>query len=333
VRWLTASPESAHQRRGLHETTVRNRLRAPVYVARPTGGDPDVLRRPVARWPALIDDTLWTDVQERLARPLVGLASGRYLLTGFLRCGRCGGRQTGTRRPGGGHAYQPLGRRSQRNAAARCPCATLRGMPVDSAVLAQVADVVQVAASGGGDARPVFRQVWRERGRDPTSAETRRRVAALEHQMEHARRRLVAGSYLLVEGDLDTAGYELARAAAQAALQQAQHELTAIRASAPPVLPRFGNLRVAGRRWQGQLRQGSISGQRAVLGDLVDHVAAVRVGSGQYDVAITWTPLADAVRDVARQVARVTAGAAANHSSPDQDTAAVRDDARAITDA
>jgi len=292
VRWLAASPASAHRGHGLHEATVRARLRAPVYVARPSGDDPDVLRRPVARWPALIDDALWADVQERLARPLAGLASGRYLLTGFLRCGCCDRRQVGARRPGAGQVYEPLRRRDRRTTAATCPCATLRGMLIDSAVLAQVAYVVQTTASAGGEARPAFRQVWRAHGRVPTSAETCQRLAVIEQQIEHARRRLAVGSHLLVQGDLDTTGYELARAAAEAALQQAHRELTAVRTSTPHVLPGFGDLRAAGRRWQGQLRQGRIAGQRTVLGDLVDHVAVVRVGHGQYDVAITWTPLA-----------------------------------------
>jgi DNA invertase Pin-like site-specific DNA recombinase len=43
-------------------------LRTPTYVARPCKGDRDVLSRPLSRWPPLVDDATWEQVQMRFAR-------------------------------------------------------------------------------------------------------------------------------------------------------------------------------------------------------------------------------------------------------------------------
>src|SRR5207248_1969347 len=75
--------------------SVRRALSSPVYIAR-FGPHPDRngLSRPAGRWPALIDDTTWQRVQEGVAKHhhMPRQASGRYLLTGLLRCPQCGAR-------------------------------------------------------------------------------------------------------------------------------------------------------------------------------------------------------------------------------------------------
>jgi hypothetical protein len=281
----------------MHSTTIRDRLRAPVYVARPAGGDPDVLRRPVGRWPALIDDHLWKKVQERLAAPLTGLASGRYLLTGFLRCPQCGGRSVGVRTRGRHQAYSPLPTRRRGGGEPACACSNFLAAPLDTAVLAEVTTLVQVAASGGGPVGPAFRTAWQEHRQHPVAPEAQRRLEELEREAEQARRRLAVGSQLLVQGDLDTTGYELVRVAAQTALEWVQREMIGVWITVSQrALPSLGRLRAAGRRWQAQLRRGRVPEQRAALRDLVDHVTAVRAGRGHYAVQITWTPIGQAVK-------------------------------------
>src|SRR6185295_4686943 len=70
---------------------TRRLLSCLTYAGRTPGGAP-------ARWPALVDAATWDRVQARLAnhRRQPHQASGRYLLTGLLRCHRCGGRMYGS---------------------------------------------------------------------------------------------------------------------------------------------------------------------------------------------------------------------------------------------
>jgi hypothetical protein len=44
------------------------------------------------------------------------------------------------------------------------------------------------------------------------------------------------------------------------------------------------------------MRDGEIAAQREVLAALIERVVPVRIGRGQYDVEVAWTPLAEALR-------------------------------------
>jgi hypothetical protein len=76
---------------------VRKLMASPLYIARPLLGAPDILSRPTARWPALVEDATWQQVREQVARHrcVPRQASRRYLLAGFLRCPNCGARMHG----------------------------------------------------------------------------------------------------------------------------------------------------------------------------------------------------------------------------------------------
>jgi hypothetical protein len=71
-------------------------LSSPTYVARPAEGVADLLARPVAHWEPIVTDAIFARVQERIAdhQHMPKQASGRFLLTGLLRC-ECGGRMVG----------------------------------------------------------------------------------------------------------------------------------------------------------------------------------------------------------------------------------------------
>ena len=60
ARWIQSLPREARGARYMSYQCVRRMLSAAVYVARPAQGVPDVLARPVMRWPALIEDDLWS---------------------------------------------------------------------------------------------------------------------------------------------------------------------------------------------------------------------------------------------------------------------------------
>src|SRR5215203_5333566 len=67
-RWIRSLPVEARGSRAMPYQAVRKLLASPLYVARPLHGEADVLARPAARWPALVDDATWLQVRERVAQ-------------------------------------------------------------------------------------------------------------------------------------------------------------------------------------------------------------------------------------------------------------------------
>jgi hypothetical protein len=47
------------------------------------------------------------------------------------------------------------------------------------------------------------------------------------------------------------------------------------------------------------MREGDIAVQREVLAAMIERVVPVRVGRGNYDVEVFWTPLGEGLRGVA----------------------------------
>ena len=138
-------------------------LRSPTYIARPHVGADDVLSRPCARWEPLVSDELWSRVQKHMAshsRP-GRYASGQYLLTGFLRCGRCDSRMgvssTGTRRL----VYRCLGGFAGANAPIPHCQHAVPLIASDRAVLDELIAVLAPLS----DPRPIssVQRAWRER--------------------------------------------------------------------------------------------------------------------------------------------------------------------------
>jgi hypothetical protein len=78
------------------EQIAKRRRRIPVP-------DLDALALPPGRWEPIIDDVTWAAVQARIARhrQMPRQARGEYLLTGLVRCSKCGLRMQG-RHPAGG---------------------------------------------------------------------------------------------------------------------------------------------------------------------------------------------------------------------------------------
>lgn len=301
ARWMASLPATARGNRAWCYASVRAALSSPTYVARPAEGVADVLARPLGNWPALVEDTIWQQVQERIAMHAVvpRQSTGRYLLTGLLRCPECGGRMIGAtaggQRPSrryrcsgwlAGSSHERPGCRRE------IPCHLL-----DGPTLASVADVIGVAI-GGADVQAALKRAW-QRLAQPGIPDQARRIATLEQQVQTARRRLADGAALLVDGTLDRSGYEALREQQQAVLEAAQAEITRLQSvTALPALPPLeGVLRDVGG-WSAALDSADIPAQRDVLAVLIENVKPERVSWGKYQLRIAWTPLAQALVQV-----------------------------------
>lgn len=286
-RWLKGLPPSLRGNRACYYADARNILSSPVYVARPATGVDDVLGRPPGRWQPLVDDKTYGRVQGRLAvhQHMPAQASGRFLLTGLLRCFRCNGRMVGSAAM---HRYRCTGYQSGANHPdPRCKY-EVSGRKVDAAVLRQVADLLDPFLSPSQAAI----DSWRKRSlqaRQPESS----RIAALEAELVTARRRLADAATLLVDGALDRAGYELLRDREKDVLESVERELARLRSDRPPALltPGLEQLLAHVRTWSEALETPDTPTKRRVMEVLIDHLVAERTGWAKFRVEVTWSPI------------------------------------------
>jgi hypothetical protein len=169
--------------------------------------------------------------------------------------------------------------------------------PVEAAALQKVAAVVDALASEPG-LRAALERAWRNLSR-PGVPDQDRRIAAVEHEAQTARRRLADAATLLVDGTLDREGYEALRDRERATLESAEAELTRLRSITvvPKPPPLDFVLRELGG-WSAALHGADVAAQRDVLGMLIEHIQARRVGWGKYEIEIAWTSLGQAIQQV-----------------------------------
>jgi DNA invertase Pin-like site-specific DNA recombinase len=308
-RWVASLPDAARGGRSLQHVVVRQILRAPLYAARHRGDDGgDVLADPPQRWPALIDDATWAEVQRRMdghAR-MPRQATGRYLLTGLLRCPSCGARMCAWGPRVRAARYRCNETTGEGAARGRGCSLTILMEPVDAAVLAQVADLTGVATTRDAGLRDALRREWRRLQQPAGAADAEQRVRLLEREADKARQRLTKAAVMFADGDLDKAGYELLRDKARTDLEAADAELERLRGvKVIPTLPPLAEVLRAAGGWATALAGADGPARREVLAELVERVIPVRVARGRYDITITWTALGEALRALA------TAGTAA----------------------
>ncbi len=302
-RWVLSLPSEMRGDRVMTYQAVRRILAAPVYIARHPHGDPDVLARPVGKWPALVDDETWRCVRERVEshRRLPRQASGAYLLTGLVRCPSCSGRMHGRNRLDRGRRYQCGARGRGANAENQGCLTEVMGECLDAAVLADVLPVVEGTISTVPELRTVLAWAWESLRRtgDDGADLTEKRLMHLQRAADLARSRLTKAAVLFADGDLDKTGYELLRDRALADLEAAEAELDQMRVARPqPSLPQLEEVLQKAGGWVSIFREGNLSAQRDVLAVLVERVVPVRVRRGEYAAEITWTPLGDALREL-----------------------------------
>jgi hypothetical protein len=301
-RWVRDLPTEARGGRTMRFEAVRKMLASPIYIARPNHGDPDILARPLTRWPALVDDEQWALIRQRVTdhRRMPRQATQQYPVTGILRCPACGERMHGHARPDG-RSYRCSGSRLGAGRGRGKCYAEIRGELLEAAVLDEVARVVDTAVTSLPDMQTALARAWealRHPENDRGGFEARRQKQ-LQRQAEQARVRLTKAAVLFADGDIDKMGYELLREKAREDLEAAETELERHDPAEPSVaLPPLDEvLRQAGG-WAEALRGGEVAAQREVLAILVERVVPRRVGYGVYEADINWTPLGHGLRTV-----------------------------------
>jgi DNA invertase Pin-like site-specific DNA recombinase len=298
--WVRGLPPEAKGGRSLEYTSVRFALLNPVYIARDARiGDDDALEARPMRWPALISDDLWSAVQHRLAqgRVLGRQASGNFLLSGLVICPRCGARMVGRRRPRVVNwRYRCNGFQS-----GRCT-AEVSIRFIDEPVLAEVGTVIALATSK--EFGPMVRKAWDGLRRESaaTDDDTAKRLATLARDVERARKRLLDAGTKLVDGEIDKVMYDALTHKYRADQTAAEDEMARLRGSTSKqsVLPTYDQMRSDLGSWAEVLAGMDVLAQRDVIGELVQKIIPERTGRAQYRVDITWKPVGDALRAMAR---------------------------------
>jgi DNA invertase Pin-like site-specific DNA recombinase len=304
ARWLAVLPDDARGGRVMNLDAVRQALRAPVYIARnfEVGrrftGDPDVLARPCGNWPALVSDELFIRVQARTDghRAMPRQASGRYLLTGLLRCPKCACRMRASTRIGAGNPRYVCSA-SHVGALARDVSCRYQavGHRVDAAVLGEVGLLLDDATATIPEMKGALRRAWAALAHPRDNSEAF--VRTCEAAAAKARERIKRLALLFADGDIDRQGYELGRAQAQADLEAAEAELGRLRVVRPtPALPTLEEALHHAGRWHDLLATGDTRRQREVLAVLVDRVIPERISHGKYTAVIVWSETGEQLR-------------------------------------
>ena len=288
ARWLASLPDDVRQGRSASYHATRQMLDSRTYIGQFPDGTP-------GRWPALVDPATFERVQQRIARhqQTPAQASGRYLLTGLLRCPKCGGRMAGTVRWRGRPRYTCF---AHKGGAGRVACSySTVAAPIEGAVLDRVGALLDVVTDA--DLRPNLEAAWSRLVQPTPDAALAR---AHERAADKARERIRRLALLYADGALDRAGYELGREQAAADLDAAERALAALRgAEREPELPPLDQvLREAGG-WQAILAGADTAARRDVLALIVETITPERVGWGKYEAKIVWTPLGEALSRLA----------------------------------
>ena len=143
------------------------------------------------------------------------------------------------------------------------------------------------------------RAAWKRLQAPERKGDSQRRVHALEQTVEKARKRLDAAMDSLLDGTIDKAAYDRAVERYTAEAEAATAELASLKeADTAPVLPDLATVLRDASSWQEILAGSDIAAQRDVLALLIEQVVPERVGRGQYEPMITWTPLGAALRQL-----------------------------------
>lgn len=281
--------------RRVHHSWTRLLLRTASYAGRFEDGA-------VGRWEPLVDQATWDAVQVRTAARAGqrGPSGGQHLLTGVLRCWRCGSKMSGWLVAGKYRRYR-CGSFSEGGAGVARDCkATAPAGPVDDAVTAQVTDLLAPLANDDPQVRRALERQWAAL-RTPGDAESRDRARLLQkarRDAADARRRLGDAARLLVDGTIDKTAYQALADAEQRRLESAEQVLAspAATADAPQLPPLADALALLGG-WQAILATGPTLQRRELLRTLIRTATPARIGYGKYAVQVVWTDLGQALEE------------------------------------
>jgi DNA invertase Pin-like site-specific DNA recombinase len=295
ARWAARLPEAARGGRRMTWRTVQDILRRSVYAGRPVQGVPSVLERPLAKWPAIVDDDVWQRVQSRADghQHMPRQASGRYVLTGLLRCPACGGRMRGEQLPKG-RRYRCGGV----DPGARCT-QSVDAAAVERLALADVWRTVDAMVSDPPvRVQAELRKTWQARqtaGNDDHG----QKIHQLKLALERSRKRITRATELFVDGSVDKAAYDALVAKAREDVSAADKEIADLQpttANSKSMLPPLEGIVAEAGNWITTLQSTNTIAQRKVLGLLVNRIVPVRERPGVYHVEIMWTPLGEVLK-------------------------------------
>ena len=276
-----------------------------MYIARqPVADGIDALSQPVQRWPALVSDDVWQQVQEQIGgharQPKQ--ASGRFLLTGTLYCPRCRERGVDQRMSGTTYYYGDRGTRYMCSGAVQGGCSySIVGHTLDASVLLQIGGLVEILASHDAHQRPALRRSWDQirQPDDEGDLQRRREIRSAERRLTEGQRRLVAAGHRLTDGTLGARDYAALRDDLMATIDEAETTLVTLQAVKPaPALPPLDQVVKAAGSWSEIVTGADIQAQRLILGDLVERVFPARTAYATYKAEIVWTPLGRALRQL-----------------------------------
>lgn len=319
--------------RAFARPTLRRLFSAAVYVGRHdypeghVGAATPVLERDPCRWPRLVSDDMYRAaacaVDEHARLPKQG--SGTYLLTGLLRCARCGARMVGTPytarvRQADGTIRVRTSRRYRCNGYLMGAGATTEQRACSTVIVCETVDtsvVEQVSRALAGLDDPArhrqLEQIWeslRARRRGTVADDLAGRIAAAEKTRAtwvDAR----ATAYPDHKAGLITRQeYDEIRERAQGEIAAAEKDLEDLRRrlaeegeGTERALPRLAVVLARLGSWQEALTDGDTAKARALLAELVSKVEPVRIVRGRYRARIAWTERGRALRKVARALA------------------------------
>lgn len=302
VRWAMNLPEPARGGRLLGRRTFTDLWRSPVYIARNVNGDPDALARPLAKWPPLVPERVWLSVQQRLDshRQLPHQASGRFLLTGLMRCPRCEGRMIGQ----SANRLMPKPRYRCVTYGRDVLCTQTADLAyLDKLVLGELSALVDGIASNP-TVQALARRAW-QRLQASEASDASSTAHQLESQVQRARERIRRGTEMFVDGRIGQQAYDDLVAHARADVSDAETELHAQvvqRRISEVTLPPLEEVLGRAQDWALVLQGADVAAQRKVVCEFIEQLTPRRVRVGEYRADITWTPLGQALRASAEVV-------------------------------
>lgn len=297
TRWVQTLPTDVRGGRSGSNRRLQTALRNPVYVGR---FEPD---GPCGQWLPIVPQETWDTVQERLDahQRIPRQASGRYLLTGLLRCPDCDNRMQG----------QMLTTRNSRVGRYRCAGGAGRGegsactatadqQRVEALVVRQVQDVLNTLMASAR-MQDALERTWSHLSKpQPTTDEmTHKRLL---RQVKQGQERIVTATRRFVDGEIGKPAYDGLVAQEQQAIASAESELARLeqtRVSSRGALPTWSEVQRLIGSCAAAFGRADVEQQRELLGMFVERIVAHRLSRGHYAVDIRWTALGQALQQVA----------------------------------
>jgi site-specific DNA recombinase len=303
ARWAATLPSVARSGRNLNFGVLRTTFRAPVYVGRNGNGDDvdSVLERPLGRWPQLITDEVWLQVRasvDKGKRKLPSQASGKYLLTGFLRCDRCGSRMAGntmtTKHTKSGifRAYVCTGWATGARREGTCRSRSVSADTLDYLVMRHVTEMLAIATQP--QVIDAARAAWAEEEQRYLADPSAKQIADLDRDIAKARGRIHRNHTLFVDGDITKQAYLEAQDEYQGDIEAAETERAGLtgrvaRAALPPFYVVLENVKGWYRGIQASLTVDP-DAVRGALAEVLEKVTPVpQKKFGKYEIDPVWT--------------------------------------------